>query len=727
MKRFLMSLLIMSWAIVRAQTPVILTAGQSNADGRVPMADFPSDISYKYCMWSYGSGDFETASGEFAPFSPRVAKPKIENSWGFDAIVYNKLEKVWNRPFYVIKHTDGGTAIDPSCKSSTHGLFWSADPEFLKNTTSASHGGKSLLLAFERQIDDCLKNLPKDYDIKFMLWHQGESDQKADSLYYDNLKEVIAHVRQHLVGVTGRKKYGKLPVVCGNYSLKSRMRSQRVADALERLAGEDENFHVVDASDLPLLRDRLHFNAEGAQILGQRVVDKLVSIAQNAADDVRNNLWQSFLTPPDSIRVGCYYYWINERVDPKGVKADLEWMKDNGITLAFLATDIRNRVNGDLAAAAEIYGKNKFQSKLWWKNLRTALKTAGKLGIEMGIFNCPGWSQSGGPWIKPEEAMRNWTPNGIEVCKTKQGTDVVCSPCSPEAEGLEVDKLSKTHVKKHFEAFFGEILRKIPAKDRPTLTTVVVDSWERGKQNYTDSIFVLFERRFGYPLDYTNDACKKDLDRLIADLVASEYMGGLTEKAHEYGLRTWCEPYAHSPFPGNSITYGSAADEVAAEFWVGDKKFRKKEIDAAVGAARRSGKNRVWAESFTDGWPELAKDDWSYDKLKPIADKYFHAGVNASILHVVISQPGDEREPAVRPWFGTYFDRRSAHAADLKPLVTYLRRCNFMLQLGKPLDGAADKRIMADGTVIRFTEDSQFEVTFPDGRKEMWNPEYRIR
>ena len=442
---------------------------------------------------------------------------------------------------------------------------------------------------------------------------------------------------------------------------------------------------------------------------------------------VREALWQSFLTPPDSIRVGCYYYWVNEHVDPKGVRADLQWMKDNGITLAFLATDIRNRLNWDNPWEGQTFGNNKFQSKLWWENLRTALKTAGKLGIEMGIFNCPGWSQSGGPWVKPEEAMRNWTPQGIEVCKTTRGTDVVCSPCSPEAEGLEVDKLSKTHVKKHFESFFGEILRRIPAKDRPTLTTVVVDSWERGKQNYTDSIYDKFRQRFGYELDYSqvsagNTQMSKDLNRLIADLVATEYMGGLTEKAHEYGLRTWCEPYAHSPFPGNSITYGSAADEVAAEFWVGDKKFRQKEVDAALGAARRSGKNKVWAESFTDGWPELAKDDWSFEKLKPIADRYFHAGINATILHVMISQPGDDRQPAVRPWFGTYFDRRSQHAADLKPLVQYLRRCNFMLQLGKPYNKATDQRIMDDGTIVRFNAQSLFEVTFPDGHQETWDP-----
>ena len=435
------------------------------------------------------------------------------------------------------------------------------------------------------------------------------------------------------------------------------------------------------------------------------------------------SLWQSFLNPPDSIKVGCYYYWVNERVDPDGVKYDLQYMKDNGITLAYLATDIRNRARWEDPWESQTFGKNKFQNALWWENLRTALKTASDLDIEMGIFNCPGWSQSGGPWIRPDEAMRDWTPDGIKVCQTVRGTDVTNGPCSEEAEGLEVDKLSKAHVKKHFESFIGEILRRIPAEERRTLTTVVVDSWERGKQNYTDSIYEKFLQRFGYPLNYEDTTSQRDLDLLISELVASEYMGGLTEKAHDYGLRTWCEPYAHSPFPGNSITYGSAADEVAAEFWVNDRKFRQKEVDAAIGAARQSGKNRVWAESFTDGsWDSPAQDDWSFEKLKPIADRYFHAGINATILHVMISQPGDDSEPAVRPWFGTFFDRRSQNASELKPLVTYLRRCNFMLQQGKPYNESPDCRILSDGTVIRFTEDSLFEVTFPDGHRESWDP-----
>ena len=263
-------------ASARGKVPVILVAGQSNADGRVPIAELPAELkAFHYCQWSYGSGDFETATGKFSPFSPRVAKPKIEASWGFDAVVYKKLEELWQKPFYVIKHTDGGTAIDPSCKASTHGLYWSADTAFLNHTTSASHGGKSLLKAFFRQIDDCLPNLPKGYGIKCLIWHQGESDQPAADRYYDNLKAVIQHLRQHLYEVTGKKKYLRLPVICGTYAKNSRQRSQQVVDALYRLAADDNKFYVVEAEDLTLLRDRLHFDTRGAQILGERIFETM--------------------------------------------------------------------------------------------------------------------------------------------------------------------------------------------------------------------------------------------------------------------------------------------------------------------------------------------------------------------------------------------------------------------------------------------------------------------
>ncbi len=246
---------------------VILTAGQSNADGRVPLSEFPADIKYQFCYWSYGSGDFERASGDFSLFSPRSAKPKVENSWGFDAVLYHLLEQKWKKPFYVIKQAVGGTAIDRSCKGSTNGLYWSADTNFLDND-------KSLLKAFSEQIQRCLSHLP-EYDIKALIWHQGESDKKADTKYYDNLENVISFIRNELVRLTGNKKYKNLPVICATFSKDSRQASPLVVEALKNMEKNDRNFHVIDASDLPLLNDKLHFNAQGAKTLGYRFYEKM--------------------------------------------------------------------------------------------------------------------------------------------------------------------------------------------------------------------------------------------------------------------------------------------------------------------------------------------------------------------------------------------------------------------------------------------------------------------
>ena len=61
------------------------------------------------------------------------------------------------------------------------------------------------------------------------------------------------------------------------------------------------------------------------------------------------------------------------------------------------------------------YGKIKMFSNEWWEILHEALKTATDLNIEIGIFNSPGWSQSGGPWIEPEQSMRYLASSELEV------------------------------------------------------------------------------------------------------------------------------------------------------------------------------------------------------------------------------------------------------------------------------------------------------------------------
>ena len=127
MKKILFSLLTTVVSLsMSAQVPVVLVAGQSNTDGRVDNAELPEYIKrdgYRYCQWSFGSG-VHSGEGRFEPFVPRNYSQEPER-WAYDAVVYYELERLWQRSFYVIKESLGGTAIDPRCESNSN-MHWSA-------------------------------------------------------------------------------------------------------------------------------------------------------------------------------------------------------------------------------------------------------------------------------------------------------------------------------------------------------------------------------------------------------------------------------------------------------------------------------------------------------------------------------------------------------------------------------------------------------------------------
>ena len=108
-------------------------------------------------------------------------------------------------------------------------------------------------------------------------------------------------------------------------------------------------------------------------------------------------LASGFVTPPDSIQTSVYWYWISNNISKEGVIKDLESMKKAGINRAFI---------GNIGQDDVPYGNVKMLSEEWWDILHAALKKATELDIEIGIFNSPGWSQSCGPWVKADQAMR---------------------------------------------------------------------------------------------------------------------------------------------------------------------------------------------------------------------------------------------------------------------------------------------------------------------------------
>jgi len=266
------------------------------------------------------------------------------------------------------------------------------------------------------------------------------------------------------------------------------------------------------------------------------------------------------------------------------------------------------------------------------------------------------------------------------------------APATPEATGLEVDKMNRKHIRHHFESYLGDMLQRIPEEDRGTFDLAVMDSYEKGGQNWTDDMREQFLKAYGYdPIPYLpamngtvvnspqeSERFLWDLRRLVADLVASEYVGGLSEVCRENGLKSWLECYGHWGFPSEFLLYGSYSDEIAGEFWsegtLGDIENR-----AASSCGHIYGKNAIWAESCTAGGPQYHR---SPRMMKARTDRFFAEGINNTLLHVYISQP-DERVPGIDAWFGNEFNRHNTWFSYMDLFTDYLKRCNYLLQQGR--------------------------------------------
>lgn len=267
---------------------VFLMAGQSNADGRPAIGTMPQYIQdyanlggSRFCYWSYANGS-ETAwqmfGGKLQPYMPYTDN-NTTSRCGFDGIVYHLIEEALQERFFVIKESRGGTAIDTRCSSSGD-LWWNADPSWL--ATASPRSGHSLALEFTENIGLCIDNvlsgLEEGFNIKCIMWHQGESDRSQPASYHDNLQQLVAYLRSYLVSKTGDERYATLPFIAGTVNRNSTQYNAQVEQAVLRLAEEDENFHVVDMSDCKLGSDNLHFDATGCADAAQRMFNKLVSL-----------------------------------------------------------------------------------------------------------------------------------------------------------------------------------------------------------------------------------------------------------------------------------------------------------------------------------------------------------------------------------------------------------------------------------------------------------------
>ncbi|MGN6728056.1 MAG: glycosyl hydrolase [Tepidisphaeraceae bacterium] len=302
-------------------------------------------------------------------------------------------------------------------------------------------------------------------------------------------------------------------------------------------------------------------------------------------------------------------------------------------------------------------------------NLSDRLSTDGTLN----------WDVPAGDWVIERIGM---TPTGAEN-----------SPAPPTGRGFEVDKMSRAFLPQHYDAYVARVFERLTPEERKNVHHVIADSYEQGSEDWTDGFDKTFKDTYGYdPIPWLpvlsgrvvgsaaqSDRFLWDMRRLIADRIATEYVGGMRDVLASHGLKLWLENYGHWGFPSEFMKYGGASDDIGGEFWAGKSGLGSIELRDAASCAHGYGKNEVSAEAFTGGQP-FQSSPWD---LKLRGDWAMTEGINHFVLHVYIHQPYDNRLPGVNAWFGTEFNRKNTWFDESKTWIDYLRRSQFLLKQGQ--------------------------------------------
>jgi len=127
-----------------------------------------------------------------------------------------------------------------------------------------------------------------------------------------------------------------------------------------------------------------------------------------------------------------------------------------------------------------------------------------------------------------------------------------------------------------------------------------------------------------------------------------------------------------------------SVDVPMGEFWLRSPTHDKpNDMLDAISGAHIYGKNIIQAEGFTE--LRMAWDEHP-GMLKTLADRNFALGINRLVYHVFTHNPWMDRKPGMTlDPIGLYFQRDQTWWKQSKAWVDYAKRCQALLQLGKPV------------------------------------------
>jgi alpha-L-rhamnosidase/F5/8 type C domain len=276
-------------------------------------------------------------------------------------------------------------------------------------------------------------------------------------------------------------------------------------------------------------------------------------------------------------------------------------------------------------------------------------------------------------------------------------------PASPEATGLEVDKLNRSAVSGYLDQYLDQYESASKGlMGQRGVRFVITDSWEAGAQNWSKDLFTDFKQRRGYDMHpwmpvlvgrvvksaEASDRFLWDFRQTLGELVVENHYTQLAESLKRRDMGLYSESHESGrAFIGDGMSVKRRATVPMGAMWtqvpgVNTEQYGyDADIRESASVAHIYGQNLVAAESMTAAAGAWA---WAPEYLKPTADQEMAMGLNRFVIHTSVHQPLIDKAPglALGP-FGQWFTRNETWAEQAAPWIRYLARSSFLLQQGR--------------------------------------------
>lgn len=279
------------------------------------------------------------------------------------------------------------------------------------------------------------------------------------------------------------------------------------------------------------------------------------------------------------------------------------------------------------------------------------------------------------------------------------------SPASPEATGLEVDKMDSAAVRRYETHYLNMYKDATGGKlGKNGLGYIVTDSYEAYQNNWTATLPAEFEKRHGYSLykylpvltgmivgdTKESENFLWDWRNTLGRLVVENYYEELGKILKENGMKRYSESQENGRvYFADGMEVKRNADIPMAAMWIpynndGTPQYMgAADIRESASVSHLYGQKLVAAESFTTVGFGCA---WAFGpmEIRPTADLEFANGLNRIVVHESAHQATDDKMPGLNLGiFGTWFNRHITWADQAKSLTDYLARTSYMMQQGQ--------------------------------------------